>query len=584
VTSQTSDRHLWWLLPLLLFALYAISVAISFGKLDVRLGDSDDALRLVQVKEFLATGSWFDLHLKRLAPPEGLLSHWSRIPDVLMAIVHFIASAIVETDRAEFWMRALYPGLWIVPVFIASSSIAKDLTGSLLAPLAVFLFVACNPITFHQFMAGRIDHHGAQIALSVAVLAVLAQSINRPVFGFAGGALTALCLAIGLEALPHLLVPAIALAVLYIWTGQGHASLRSYAAALAIAAFVMWLAALPLSNLMVTACDAFAGNMAIGLMAGGVVLTAALVVQKTHASLAQRLLTILIAGAAAGITYIWLDPTCIKGPFAATSAELKLRWLNEVNEMQPVLPFSKPDEILENLKYFTFFIPAVISAFFLMRLPRYRESFAFWTLLAGFAVSVVIGLSALRMTHYVIWLAAPLLAAAVFEFAKSTLSWRKATILGVAVSPVVFVILPVLAAQPFIKADPVRIAKAACLETARFDALKTLPPGLVLAEPNLGPFILANTEHSVVAAPYHRIGQSILFAQDFFSAADQQMALSALKRSNVTYVVICRTNKLPNGVRPGGIYESILKGKPPSWLSPVAAAPTNPVEAYRVNR
>ena len=36
-----------------------------------RLGDTDDALRLVFVRDFLASGDFFDLHLERLQPPTG---------------------------------------------------------------------------------------------------------------------------------------------------------------------------------------------------------------------------------------------------------------------------------------------------------------------------------------------------------------------------------------------------------------------------------------------------------------------------------------------------------------------------------
>jgi MFS family permease len=501
-----------------------------------------------------------------------------------MAILQATARIVTGQEGAEFWMRALYPGLWIMPAFLASATLAQNFSGHRYANLAVFLFIACNPITLHQFMAGRIDHHGAQIALSTAVLACIAISIKKPKLGFAAGALTALCLAIGLEALPHLLVSAAALAIFYAWTGQGSIALRNFSIALVIAAVSMWIVTLPPSRMLSTACDALAGNLSFGLIAGGGVLATALLLQKQQASFLKRLAIILFAGFAAALTYVLLDPTCIHGPFAATSTELKLRWLNEVNEMKPVLPLSKPGQILENIKYFAFLIPAIVAAFFLMRLPQYRQSFPFWTLIAGLAVSVIIGLSALRMTHYIIWLAAPILTAAVFEFARSGHGWRKATALGVGISPAITVILPAIMLQPFMATDPAKAEKAACLENVRFESLKTLPKGLVMAEPNLGPFILANTEHSVVAAPYHRVGRNILAAQDFFSGKDYAKAQMYLSENNIAYVVICRTSVLPNGISPGGLYQAILNRGAPAWLSPVSVATSNPLEVYKVNR
>ncbi|HKC33385.1 MAG TPA: GtrA family protein, partial [Xanthobacteraceae bacterium] len=45
------------------------------------LGDTDDAMRLVQLRDFLGGQGWFDLHQPRLGPPVGYDSHWSRLID-----------------------------------------------------------------------------------------------------------------------------------------------------------------------------------------------------------------------------------------------------------------------------------------------------------------------------------------------------------------------------------------------------------------------------------------------------------------------------------------------------------------------
>ena len=38
-------------------------------------GDTDDAMRMVQVREFIASGRWFDTTIPRLGGTEGMLSH-----------------------------------------------------------------------------------------------------------------------------------------------------------------------------------------------------------------------------------------------------------------------------------------------------------------------------------------------------------------------------------------------------------------------------------------------------------------------------------------------------------------------------
>ena len=58
-----------------------------------------------------------------------------------------------------------------------------------------------------------------------------------------------------------------------------------------------------------------------------------------------------------------------------------------------------------------------------------------------------------------------------------------------------------------------RPASRACFANASYQALARLPQGLVIADVNLGPYVLALTPHSVVGAPYHRISTGIIVSQ-----------------------------------------------------------------------
>jgi hypothetical protein len=48
---------------------------------------TDDAMRLVQVRDLLAGQNWFDPVQHRLAPPDGVIMHWSRLIDLPIAIL-----------------------------------------------------------------------------------------------------------------------------------------------------------------------------------------------------------------------------------------------------------------------------------------------------------------------------------------------------------------------------------------------------------------------------------------------------------------------------------------------------------------
>lgn len=45
------------------------------------LPDTDDAMRLVQIRDLLAGQGWFDMSQHRLMPPNGAGMHWSRLVD-----------------------------------------------------------------------------------------------------------------------------------------------------------------------------------------------------------------------------------------------------------------------------------------------------------------------------------------------------------------------------------------------------------------------------------------------------------------------------------------------------------------------
>src|SRR5688572_8149050 len=84
-----------------------------------RLRDTDDAMRLVQLRAWLAGQSlldgWFDLHEPRLNPPLGHETHWSRLVDAGLAGLYLLFKWFASPLAAERLMRAAWPLLWLLP-------------------------------------------------------------------------------------------------------------------------------------------------------------------------------------------------------------------------------------------------------------------------------------------------------------------------------------------------------------------------------------------------------------------------------------------------------------------------------------
>jgi hypothetical protein len=82
--------------------LAGVQIMAQFWTLTAEtLPDTDDAMRLVQVRSFLSGQGWFDLHQARFDPPAGYDSHWSRLIDAGLAGLFIAFKTFVDPALAE---------------------------------------------------------------------------------------------------------------------------------------------------------------------------------------------------------------------------------------------------------------------------------------------------------------------------------------------------------------------------------------------------------------------------------------------------------------------------------------------------
>ena len=102
-----------------------------------------------------------------------------------------------------------------------------------------------------------------------------------------------------------------------------------------------------------------------------------------------------------------------------------------------------------------------------------------------------------------------------------------------------------------------------CFRSANVRNLATLPPGLVAADIDLGPYIVALTPHRVVAAPYHRLDKGILANEAILRGTPEQ-AMPHLRDLGVSYVVLC-ADRAANGTD-NSVRTRLLRGEAPEFL------------------
>ena len=119
----------------------------------------------------------------------------------------------------------------------------------------------------------------------------------------------------------------------------------------------------------------------------------------------------------------------------------------------------------------------------------------------------------------------------------------------------------------------------ACFRSPNVRRLAALPPGLVAADIDLGPFIVALSPHRVVAAPYHRLDKGVLANDAILHSAPDQ-AMPHLRSLGVSYVVLCADR--PMRGNDNSLHARLLGSEPPEFLRELDLLPGTPIRVWKV--
>lgn len=560
--------------------------------------DTDDAMRLVEVRDFLAGQGWFDLHQYRLDPPAGLPMHWSRLVDLPIAVLIRLGQLVVAPPTAEKVALYLWPTLVLIPALFAVRRIACRLGGDWAALPAVYLTATCSPV-IGQFVPGRIDHHNVQITLMLWLLAGLLDPPSRR-RGLRLAAISAVMMAVGMETLPF--VAFVALAVALRWSaGAAREEAISYGLGLAGATLAAMAGTLPPKLWTWGACDALSANYVGLAVVGGLGLAAA--ARLSPAAPAARLALLAMVGGAALAAFALPQPACLGGPFAQILPRVREVWLDGVTEIQPWAVFFSAHHVDALV---ALILPglAALATLRLAAEPGTRSSAGFRVLVASAALATAIGLGQIRTIVYADMLSLPLVAAAIGRLARDGEGRGRAATVTVLVGTVLTssslatFVVGRLAPAAWTADDAVMTAGAggggsetsptgagagaSCMTLSAYAALAKLPPGLVAAEINLGPSILAGTPHSVVTAPYHRMQRGILDGDRMMRSRPDE-ALKVMDARRVDYVVTCAASAAAASAKetePDSLLVALMEGRVPGRLEAVSGEGT--IRVYRL--
>ena len=577
----------YWQAWLMLIWVLSVASVIWFKSNAIHwlaLGDTDDNMRLMQVRALLKGQDWYDLRQYRLNPPMGADIHWSHLVDLPIAAIILAFKPFFGGALAEKIAVSIAP---IIPLGVAF--IGLGLTARrLIAPQAYLISAAIllsSYIVLLMFMPLRIDHHGWQLALLTVMMAGLADP--RPVRGgVTVGIATSLSLVIGLEMIPYLAIGGAAVVLGWVLDSEQRVRLRGYGASLGIGVATGFAGFASYAN-RIPRCDALSPVwLSVMVVAGGLLFTLSFV--KVERS-GRRLILGIFAGliSAGFLALVW--PDCLGRP-EQVSPELDRLWLSNISEAKPLF----------KQNWITIFSVALLvtglaGTFWILWRERRGKNDIAWasiTLLAVFSALMLL------------WQTRAAPSALIFAIPGATaLGWailprlRKHPNIFVRVFGTVaaFMIISGLWVQfvvgylpnPKISTPALRLvnkANASCPTIPALRPIALLPKATIFTFVDLGPRLITMTHHNAIAGPYHRNGDAILDVQHAFrGSADAAHAI--IKRHGATLLLICPNlseSTIYRVQNPRGFYVQLARGDVPAWLSPVALPVSSPYKLWRV--
>lgn len=562
----------------------------------------DDYMRMVQVFDFLKAPFSSSFEQSRLGVVGSHdLMHWSRLPDIPLALIILIFEPFMGKVQAAYWAATIVPAVLTLILFWFGYNYTRLFVSDRRAILAVILLCLTWPM-MRQFVPGRVDHH-AYVLLSVLVgygyiisIYFDPKSWRYPVYA---GIALGLGLVIAVEALPWIGLAA-ALGA-WFWLIKGEEYLIPnllFGLSLLVTCIVSFLALrYPWAGFS-PACDTLSSTLIVFVTAIPVFWCAMIGLARTNInSIGFRFMADAVVGMALVIGLYKIAPSCFFDPYEISDPMVRKIWLSEVNEAKGWFSFlaMQPQLAVSAMMPFVFGIPAVVWGMF-----RDPERRVIWSgLLLILICGLILMMFQIRFAEFASLLAVgPIVwgASELFFVIKGFLTARIKFTRGrrIALSFIFFLCCLGLFLNRFYheKLSPEAHAVAAkeCSTVSMAEALNGLPAGRVAAFIDYGPDILFRTDHSVLAAPYHRNEEGILAAYKILTSTSEAEAKGMIVKYRVDYVVACPAHrdywgqfaKEDQDGKRHNFALRLLDDDVPNWLTAVAVPDGEPVKIYKV--
>ncbi|RXD03555.1 hypothetical protein EQZ23_14560 [Sphingomonas sp. UV9] len=548
----------------------------------LRFPDPDDAMRLLEVRDWLAGQSWWDVGQHRLNGGDFAM-HWSRLVDLPIAAAMLVLDPFFARDTVNRIAMTVVPLITLLALMALAAELTRRVSDVDRAKLALLLAPLSIPIAY-QMRPLRIDHHGWQVVLAVAATTLLVGRATARSGMLAGLALASL-VTISLEGLPIAVAITAVAALAWAWQPDRRNLLRALAATFFVAALALHIATRG-PGMFAQACDALspAWLAALGVAAASLIAATFLDNRPLFVRVA-----VLVGGGALALALIKLiAPDCLRGPFATLDPLVYRLWYLNVAEGLPIWRQAPAWASMT----IGFPIVGLIGTVLAWRRAEGAVKTRWAILLAILGFASALSLLVMRTGATANALALPGGAWALLAMLQRTRRIGSVSLRTLATAGALLLASPGLVAGALFAALPGSTSHPstskpgypACHSVADVRALARLPASTLFAPIDVSPEIITMTHHHAISGGYHRntgaLHRVIAGYTDTPAAARAEIVASG-----ATYLVAC-----PGAIEmdiyreeaPNGLWARLDRGERFAWLTPVPIT-GSPVLAWRVN-
>ena len=551
--------------------------------LELRLSDPDNYLRFVQVFRWIDGAAWYDVSQPRMNPPTGVEMHWSRFPDLLIALIlKAVESLGYNRETATIAAAIIVPATLFLVLLLSAGWMAQPIIGRVNQPRAILVLAMSIPL-FSQFVFGRVDHHSWQLIFTALSFGALLRMLIFPT-KLAPAVIAAIASAMamwtGVEAIPWLIAFCLTLCLHWILNGtQANKSATVFSGVLFAVSIVLLVVTRAPGNRLTQVCDAYSISH-VAITGTVFMFWMLLLLLSPHTkTIVQRISAAILNGIASLNILLMLVPDCPGEPFGDIDPQLAELWLPNISEARSLIELAKIKPSTIPLWIASPLIAIVIGL--KLSFQKRGKSRLMWTTCVIYGcISLSLGIWQLRFFPFAHLFAVIPLAWLLSKFwrwsGQHHRGWRRLMFrLGsvLLVGPLPWIAVASLASTEDKPTDNTRCAILAMGETLTKQGHYPESPKVIATFMSPGAELLFRTPHTVVSANYHRNWKGVQHVFHLFSAANDEKALAIISDHKIELVMLCPSGHEMQFYRNKShstFAERLVNGEIPDWLQPIA--------------